>query len=60
METRAFTAEFKREAVRLATQPGNSKTEVANELRIHPNLLRTCAAIRRRQVGAHAREISED
>ena len=41
MERRTFTAEFKREAVRLATQAGNSKTEVANELGIHPNLLRT-------------------
>jgi transposase len=40
MERRTFTAEFKREAVRLATQAGNSKTEVANELGIHPNLLR--------------------
>ena len=29
MERRTFTAEFKREAVRLGTQAGNSKTEVA-------------------------------
>ena len=41
MERRTFTAEFKREAVRLATHAGNSKTEVAHELGIHPNLLRT-------------------
>jgi transposase len=41
MERRTFTAGFKREAVRLATQAESSKTEIANELGIHPNLLRT-------------------
>jgi len=40
MGRRTFSAEFKREAVRLATQPGNAKTEVAKELGIHPNMLR--------------------
>lgn len=32
--------EFKREAVRLATRPGVSKSEVARELGIHVNVLR--------------------
>ena len=40
MERRTFSAEFKREAVRLATQPGNAKSEVAKELGVHPNVLR--------------------
>ncbi len=32
--------EFKREAVKLAAQPGVSKTQVARELGIHVNMLR--------------------
>jgi len=40
MAKREFTAEFKREAVRLARKPGVAKTKVAEELGIHPNLLR--------------------
>lgn len=37
---RRYTAEFKREAVRLAQQPEVSRTQVARELNIHPSLLR--------------------
>src|SRR4249920_4081510 len=40
MGRRRFTEEFKREAVRQATQPGVSKSQVARELEIHGNLLR--------------------
>ena len=36
---RKFSDEYKREAVRLATQPGVTKTQVAHELGIVPNLL---------------------
>ncbi len=32
MERSRFNAEFKREAVRLATQPGSSRAQVAQEL----------------------------
>ena len=39
MERRNFTAEFKREAVRLANQSGVSKAQVARELGIHANVL---------------------
>ncbi len=39
MERRNFTAEFKREAVKLATQAGVSKAKVAEELGIHANVL---------------------
>lgn len=35
-----YTAEFKREAVRLALVPGNSKAQVARDLGVHENLLR--------------------
>ena len=41
MERKRYSAEFKREAVRLASQPGHSKRQVAQELGIHENLLRT-------------------
>ena len=41
MERKRYGAEFKREAVRLASQPGQSKRQVAQELGIHENLLRT-------------------
>ena len=41
MQRRRYNAEFKREAVRLASQPGQSKRQVAQELGIHENLLRT-------------------
>lgn len=40
MARRVFTAEFKREAVKLAQRAGVTKKQVANELGIHPNLLR--------------------
>lgn len=40
MARRVFTGEFKREAVKLAQRAGVTKTQVARELDIHPNLLR--------------------
>ena len=40
MGRRAFAAEFKREAVKAALQPGVSKAQVAKDLGLHPNLLR--------------------
>lgn len=40
MARRVFTAEFKREAVKLAQRSGVTKKQVAHELGIHPNLLR--------------------
>jgi transposase len=40
MARRVFTAEFKREAVRLASQPGMTKRQVARDLGIHLNVLR--------------------
>ncbi len=39
MERKNFTAKFKREAVKLATQAGASKAKVAEELGIHANVL---------------------
>ena len=39
MERRRYTAEFKREAVKLASQAGVSKVKVAEELGIHANVL---------------------
>ena len=39
MARRSYTAEFKREAVRLAQKPGMSQREVAKELGIHHNVL---------------------
>lgn len=41
MAKRVHTAEFKREAVRLAAKPGVSRRQVAKELGIHPNVLRS-------------------
>ena len=41
MERKRYSAEFKREAVRLASQPGTVKRQVARELGIHENLLRS-------------------
>lgn len=38
-ERRNFTEEFKREAVRLVSQPGATKTGIARDLGIGPNLL---------------------
>lgn len=38
MARRVFTAEFKREAVKLAQRAGLTKKQVAQELGIHPNL----------------------
>ena len=40
MAKRVHTAEFKREAVRLAARPGLSRRRAAKELGIHPNVLR--------------------
>ena len=37
MERRQFTDEFKREAVRLASQPGISKAEISKDLGINAN-----------------------
>lgn len=39
MARRSYTAEFKREAVRLASKPGVSRRQAAKELGIHPNVL---------------------
>lgn len=39
MARRKYTAEFKREAVRLASKPGVSRREAARQLGIHPNVL---------------------
>lgn len=39
MGRRTFGAEFKREAVKLAKQAGVSKSKVAKELGLHPNVL---------------------
>jgi transposase len=39
MERRQFTDEFKREAVRLARQPGASKAGIAKDLGINANML---------------------
>jgi transposase len=41
MQRKRYTAEFKREAVKMALQPGNSKAQVARDLGVHENLLRT-------------------
>jgi transposase len=40
MERRRFTAEFKREAVRQAQQPGVSSAKVAQDLGLNANMLR--------------------
>ena len=39
MARRSYTAEFKREAVRLASKTGVSRRQVAKQLGIHPNVL---------------------
>jgi len=39
MERRRFTAEFKREAVRLAKQSGTSRVQVAQELGLNADML---------------------
>jgi transposase len=39
MERRQFTDEFKREAIRLASQPGISKSGVSKDLGINANML---------------------
>lgn len=44
MAKRVHTAEFKREAVRLASKPGISKAEAARQLGIHPNVLKVWCA----------------
>ena len=41
MQRKRYSAEFKREAVKLAGGPGMVKRQVAEELGIHENLLRT-------------------
>lgn len=40
MGRRVHSPEFKREAVKLALQPGSSKRQVAKDLGIHVNVLR--------------------
>ena len=40
MGRRRFTAEFKREAVKLASAPGAVKSKVASDLGLHANVLR--------------------
>jgi transposase len=40
MGRRRFTAEFKREAVKLALQPSATVTKIALDLGLHPNMLR--------------------
>ena len=40
MGRRVHSAEFKREAAKLALQPGKAKVQVARELGIHINVLR--------------------
>lgn len=39
MERREFTDEFKREAIRLASQPGTSKAGISRDLGINANML---------------------
>lgn len=39
MERRRFTAEFEREAARLAGQVGDTRAKVAQELGLSPNML---------------------
>ena len=39
MARRSYTAEFKREAVRLASKTDVSRRQVAKQLGIHPNVL---------------------
>ena len=39
MARRSYTAEFKREAVRLASKPGVSRRQAAKQLGVHPNVL---------------------
>jgi transposase len=39
---RKYSAEFKREAVALANQPGVTKTQIARELDINPNMITRC------------------
>jgi transposase len=46
---RAFTQEFKREAVKLATESGHPTAQVARNLGLTPNLLR------RLEAGGHPR-----
>ena len=41
MQRKRYSAEFKREAVKLASQAGMVKRQVAEELGIHENLLRS-------------------
>jgi transposase len=36
---RMYSAEFKREAVALANQPGVTKSQIARELEINPNMI---------------------
>ncbi|MBX7259810.1 MAG: transposase [Candidatus Hydrogenedentes bacterium] len=57
---RAYTAEFKREAVQLVTERGYSLGEAARSLGVHPNLLRTWKQKleRERGSGSVARDLS--
>jgi len=54
MERRHFTDEFKREAVKLARQPGASKAGIAKDLDISPNMLARWA---REQQGSSSRAV---
>jgi transposase len=47
IKRRKYSAEFKREAVELATHPGVTKSQIARELGINPNMLgRWCRLLR--------------
>jgi transposase len=58
MARRFHSAEFKREAVRMASKPGVSRRQAARELGIHPNVLRAWQA--RFQSGQWEQEAGTD
>ena len=39
LEREAFTRKLGRQALKLANQPGSSKSQLARELGLHPNIL---------------------
>jgi transposase len=59
MERRRFTEEFKREAVKLARQPGASKAGIAKDLGIGPNMLSRWAREQESSPSSAARSKSE-
>lgn len=59
MERRQFTEEFKREAVRLARQPGASKSGIARDLGINANMLARWAREQEGKLSRAARNKSE-